>query len=130
MFVDNNVKCKHISFDNYVLTICKWRILMDKTVKLLIIIVVALVAVLGVAGGFILQGYMSNSNKNVTVNQTNASVNNNTTVQTTKSTSKPSQIQSISSSQAISIANQYAAALVRRLMVRRIPKWHWYVQHG
>jgi flagellar basal body-associated protein FliL len=57
---------------------------MDKTVKALIIVVIILVAVLGVAGGFILQGYMSNSNKNITVNQTNASVNNTTTVQTTK----------------------------------------------
>ncbi len=59
-------------------------LLMDNTVKILIIVVIVLVAVLGVAGGFILQGYMSNSNKNITVNQTNASVNNNTTVQTTK----------------------------------------------
>jgi hypothetical protein len=83
---------------------------MDNTVKILIIIVIVLVAVLGVAGGFILQGYMSNSNKNITVNQTNASANNNTTVQTTKPTSKTSQDTSISSSQAISIANKYAAS--------------------
>ena len=49
---------------------------MDKTVKALIIVVIILVAVLGVAGGFILQSYMSNSNKNVVINQTNSSINN------------------------------------------------------
>jgi Peptidase propeptide and YPEB domain len=82
---------------------------MDNTVKALIIVVIVLVAVLGVAGGFILQGYMSNSNKNITVNQTNTSVNNTTTGQTTKQTSKTSQDKTISASQAISIANKYAA---------------------
>lgn len=65
-----------ISFDNLCSDCIKWRILMDKTVKLLIIIVVALVAILGVATGFILQSYMSNSNKNVAMaNQTNNSTN-------------------------------------------------------
>jgi hypothetical protein len=83
---------------------------MDKTVKALIIVVIILVAILGVAGGFILQGYMSNSNKNITVNQTNTSVNNTTTGQTTPQTTKTStQDKTISSSQAISIANKYAA---------------------
>jgi cell division protein YceG involved in septum cleavage len=79
---------------------------MDNNVKVLIIVVIILVAILGVAGGFILQGYMSNSNKNITANQTNTSVNNTTTEQTTKTST---QDKTISSSQAISIANKYAA---------------------
>lgn len=82
---------------------------MDKTVKALIIIVIILVAVLGVAGGFILQSYMSNSNKNVTVNVTNASGNNTTKVQTTEQKSQPAQNKTLSAAQAITIANKYAA---------------------
>lgn len=86
---------------------------MDNMVKILIIVVIALVAVLGVAGGFILQGYMSNSNKNINV--TNNSVNNTTsnqvTSKVTQQKSQPAQNKTLSANQAISIANQYAAAL-------------------
>ena len=83
-------------------------VIMDKTVKALIIIVIILVAVLGVAGGFILQSYMSNSNKNITVNQTNSSVNNTTKVQTIQQKSQPAQNKTLTAAQAIAIANKYA----------------------
>jgi hypothetical protein len=86
---------------------------MDKTVKALIIVVIILVAVLGAAGGFILQGYMSNSNKNVVVNQTNSSINNTpnhtTSNQATVQKSQPAQNKTLSAAQAIGIANKYAA---------------------
>ena len=86
---------------------------MDKTVKALIIVVIILVAVLGVAGGFILQSYMSNSNKNVVINQTNSSINNTpnqtTSNQATVQNSQPAQNKTLSATQAIAIANKYAA---------------------
>ena len=86
---------------------------MDNTVKILIIIVVILVAVLGVVGGFILQSYMSNSNKSVVVNQTNSSVNNTsnktTSNQATQQNSLPDHNKTLSATQAITIANNYAA---------------------
>ncbi len=81
---------------------------MDNTIKTLIIIVVILVAVLGVAGGFILQSYLLNSNKNATsVNQTNASTNssiNNTTSNLTSNKSTSTNSGFISSQKAIDIA--------------------------
>lgn len=86
---------------------------MDKTIKALIIVVIILVAVLGVAAGFILQSYMSNSNKNIVVNQTNSSINNTpnqtTSNQATVQNSQPAQNKTLSATQAIAIANKYAA---------------------
>ncbi len=86
---------------------------MDKTVKALIIVVIILVAILGVAGGFILQGYMSNSNKTDVVNQTNSSINNipnqTTSSQTTQQNSQSDQSTMLSAAQAETIANKYAA---------------------
>ena len=80
---------------------------MDKTVKTLIIVVIILVAVLGVAGGFILQGYLSNNKNPTVVNLTNTTPNN-TPNQTTQQ--KTSSNQNISPSQAIVIANKYASS--------------------
>jgi Tfp pilus assembly protein PilV len=81
---------------------------LDNTIKTLIIIVVILVAVLGVAGGFILQGYLLNSNKNATsVNQTNASTNSsidNTKSNLTSNKSTSTNSGFISSQKAIDIA--------------------------
>ena len=93
---------------------------MDKTIKALIIVVIILVAVLGVAAGFILQSYMSNSNKNIVVNQTNSSINNtpnqtnaNASISTnsgTKTVTNPVNNNNgyISTSDAENIAIQYA----------------------
>lgn len=82
---------------------------MDKTVKILLIVCVVLIGVLGVAGGFILQGYIYNNNKNPTVvNLTNASVNNTSVNQTTPQKKQSNQNKNISPSQAIAIANKYA----------------------
>ncbi|MCE5214447.1 MAG: hypothetical protein LLF83_06995, partial [Methanobacterium sp.] len=53
--------------------------IMNNTVKILIIVFVILVGLLGLTGGFILQGYFNNDNNNSTVNQSNESVNNTTT---------------------------------------------------
>jgi hypothetical protein len=82
---------------------------MDNTVKTLIIVVVILVAVLGVVGGFILQGYLSNTNKNLTVvNLTNGSVNNTSVNQTTQQKTQSNQNNKmISAAQAKAIANKY-----------------------
>ena len=81
---------------------------MDNTVKILIIIVVILVAVLGIAGGFILQGYLSNNKNPTVVNLTNPSVNTTSVNQTTQQ--KTSSNNNISPSQAIAIANKYASS--------------------
>lgn len=51
---------------------------MDNTTKTLIIVIIILVGVLGLAGGFILQGILIKNN-NSTANQTNTSINSNTT---------------------------------------------------
>lgn len=75
---------------------------MDKTSKILIIIVVVLVVLLSVAGGFILQSYLSSLNKNVNNNQT-ISTNNSTSNQTTNS-STSTKSGFISAQQAIDVA--------------------------
>ena len=80
---------------------------MDNTVKILIIIVVILVAVLGVAGGFILQGNLSNNKNPTVVNLTNQSDNTTSVSQTTQQKTQSTQ-NNISPSQAKTIANKYA----------------------
>ena len=86
---------------------------MNNTVKSLIIIIVVLVAVLGIAGGIFLQGYLNSSNKNVTsVNSTNNSVNNSSNqTKANNSNSKTETTQKlISSQEAISIVNKNVSA--------------------
>ena len=74
---------------------------MDRTVKILIIAVVVLVGILGVVGGYLLQGSLSSDNKSV--NQTvNVTVSNQTT-------QTKSQSNLISASKAISIVKQNEA---------------------
>jgi len=80
---------------------------LDRTVKTLIIVVIILVAILGVAGGFILQGYLTNNKNPTVVNLTNTTPNNTSINQTTQE-KKPSNQNNISPSQAIAIANKYA----------------------
>jgi cell division protein YceG involved in septum cleavage len=85
----------------------------DKTVKSLIIIVVVLVAVLGVTGAIFLQGYLNNSNKNVTsANQTNITVNNNSNQTTSNNSNSKTETNSklISSQEAINIVNKNVPA--------------------
>lgn len=59
---------------------------MNNTNKTLIVIVIVLVAVLGIISGFILNGYMSNSNVIIS-NQTHVSANNSVPIQTNKGSS-------------------------------------------
>jgi len=102
---------------------------LENTVKTLIIVVIILIAVLGVASGFILQGYLStnNNNKNATIvnqtNTTNSSTNNKTSNETTDKTTDSG---FISDKKAISIAkpliksdptNTYSAQLENGLSV-------------
>jgi flagellar basal body-associated protein FliL len=85
----------------------------NNTVKSLIIIIVVLVAVLGIAGGIFLQGYLNSSNKNVTsVNSTNNSVSNSSNqTKANNSNSKTETTQKlISSQEAISIVNKNVPA--------------------
>ena len=76
---------------------------MDKSTKILIIVVVILVAGLGVAGGFIIQSNLASTKENVLINQTNASTNNSTPSQTTNQTT-PTHSSFIGSQKAIEIA--------------------------
>jgi uncharacterized membrane protein YkoI len=82
----------------------------NNTVKILIIIVIILVAVLGVAGGFILQGYLSNNKNPTVVNLTNTSNNTTSVSQTTQQKTQSTQSNIISPSQAKAIANNYAGS--------------------
>ncbi len=82
---------------------------MEKTVKILLIACIILIGVLGVAGGYILQSYIFNNNKNpIVVNLTNTSVNNTSVNQTIQQKKQTKQNNTISPSQAIVIANKYA----------------------
>lgn len=83
---------------------------MNKTNKTLIIIVVLLVAVLGIISGFILNGYMSNSNV-IIANQTHVSANNSVPIQTNKGSSK----QTVSNNSAF-ITSQKAISIAKPLI--------------
>lgn len=77
---------------------------MEKTNKILIIVVIVLVGVLGLAGGYLLQGSFVKSN-NSTVNQTNVTINNTTSnTQSSGNGSTNQQTGEITRDQAISIA--------------------------
>lgn len=77
---------------------------MDKTVKILIIVVIILLAGLSVVAGIMLQGYIF-TNKNNNSNQTNTSVNVSVNNQTTQT---KVQNNLISAQKAISIVKQNA----------------------
>ncbi len=82
---------------------------MNNTFKFLIIVIIILVSVLAVIGGFILQSHLNNSNKNIIVtNQTNSSVNNITNQTSPKSTSSTPSL--ISPQKAINIVKQSVPA--------------------
>lgn len=75
---------------------------MENTNKILIIVVIVLVGVLGIVGGYLLQGYLVNNNNNST-NQSNASVNNtNNTTQSSSESNNKSEF--LSEGEAIGIA--------------------------
>jgi len=81
---------------------------LDKTATILIIVIIILVGALGLAGGFILQGYLiENSNTNNTTDNQNSTENstNNTTVQNNDE-SNNQQSSGISEAQAVHIAEQ------------------------
>jgi uncharacterized membrane protein YkoI len=82
---------------------------LNNTVKALIVVVVILLALLGVAVGFILGDNLPNTNKNTTViNQTNVSVNNTTAIhtKTTTNVQKKKKVM-ISASEAEKIATKH-----------------------
>ncbi len=83
---------------------------MNNTNKTLIIIVILLVAVLGIISGFILNGYMSNSNV-IIANQTHVSANNSVPIQTNKGSSK----QTVSNNSAF-ITSQKAISIAKPLI--------------
>jgi len=79
---------------------------MDTTVRSLIIVVVILVAVIGVLGGYFLQGYLPDQNKNpVVINQT--IVSNNSTQPQNINQNATTSSGFISSQKAISIAKPF-----------------------
>lgn len=75
---------------------------MDNTNKILIIAVIVLVGVLGIAGGFILQGFFLKNN-NSTANQSNVTVNNTNNI-TKNSNESNNQSREITRDEAINIA--------------------------
>lgn len=104
--------------------------ILDNTNKILIIAIVILVGVLGIAGGYLLQGYLIKGN-NSTVNQSNNTVNS-TDSTTTESSSGSSNQQSgeITRDQAISIALSAAGPIDQPYYVQTSysvgnpHKWH------
>ena len=93
-------------------------LIIDKNIKILVVVVIVLIGVLGVTMGMLLQGYLSSSNTN---NQNQSA--NITTVNQTNSTTQTQQECFISASKAISIVKQneegtsgnvrYSAALIK-----------------
>lgn len=81
---------------------------MDKTIKGLIIIVIILVAILGIATGIILQGFIFNKNNTtITTNQTNNTTQNSTNTQQSNPNNSNNNQVMISADQAMQIATNY-----------------------